>query len=205
MTVQCIAEGHGETKALPALMGRLAAEGGVFDLQIPDAQRGPVSGLSQASELPRYLERAAAYQPDAILVLFDADEFCPITLWSGLKECVETFRIPTGLVIAKCEYEAWFLACLSSMRDQCGVASDAEDHPSPEVPRDAKKVLTTSMPGSRAYGETTDQLALTRRIDLAKAHARCRSFRKLTAEFGELLERLGRPPLWPDAWRQHGV
>lgn len=205
MNLQCIVEGKGERHGATALLRRLSQAGGVYDIALPPAQRANLSQLVKPETLISRLELAAGTGASAILVLFDADERCPRDHWNDLQACVKRFRVPTGLAVANCEYEAWFLASLSDLRGSCSIKVDAVDHPHPERPRDAKGILTEAMLEGRSYTPTTDQEKLTHRIDLAKAHARCRSFRKLTAEFGDLLDALGRTPAWPAEWRQHGA
>ena len=204
MTIRLVVEGKGEHGAGPALVRRLAEAGGVYDVTFPPAQSAPLSDLVRAEGLAKRLELSLRLGADAVLVIFDADERCPREHWLGLEACVRGFRAPTGLVVAMREYEAWFLASLGDLRGRCGIREDAEDFPEPENPRDAKGRVSAAMVAGRSYTPTTDQERLTHGIDLAKAHRRCRSFRKLTAEFGDLLEAVGRAPAWPEDWRRHG-
>ena len=64
---------------------------------------------------------------------------------------------------------------------------------------DAKREMKERMQRSR-YLATVDQAPLTANFDLAAAHRRCRSFRKLVSAFGSLLDRRdARPAPWPPA------
>ncbi len=100
------------------------------------------------------------------------------------------------------EYEAWFLASIVSLRGKRGIREDAEPHPEPEAPRDAKGQLEARMCRGDSYSPTADQAALTAGFDLATAYARCRSFRRMASAFGTLLTnsgvRLGQWP--PNSW-----
>lgn len=58
-----------------------------------------------------------------------------------------------------------------------------------ETPRDAKGWLRERK-SDRTYGETTDQAAFSAIMDLAQAHKRCRSFRKLCSEWDSQLAQL---------------
>jgi hypothetical protein len=78
-----------------------------------------------------------------ILVLFDADDDCPRELAPTL-ECWAREAAggrPCAVVMAKREYEAWFLASIEGLRGRRGVLPDATSHPDPESPRDAKGKL----------------------------------------------------------------
>ncbi len=99
-------------------------------------------------------------------------------------------RIPVAVVIAKCEYEAWFLASLASIagagidgRPGIPVGTTCGD---PETIGDAKGWITRCLPHGRAYKETLDQLAMTRLLDIGQAHANSRSFRRMCKAIIEL-------------------
>ena len=56
------------------------------------------------------------------------------------------------------------------------------------------------MPADRAYSETGDQPGMSALFDMALAHRRNRSFRKLVKALGDVLTQLGQPlPAWPRA------
>ena len=56
------------------------------------------------------------------------------------------------------------------------------------------------MPGGASYAETIHQQKMSAVFDMALAHRRNRSFRKLTKAVGDLLSQLGEPVLvWPPA------
>jgi hypothetical protein len=204
MTIRPIVEGQGEVAAVPKLLARLALEAGVYDLRVSerDCIRANLSELSSPDRLARRVELARLSGPDAILVLFDADERCPVELVTSLQRAaLEAARgTPCQVVIAKSEFESWFLAAMESLRGHCGIAIDAPPVLSPEEPRDAKSRLESAMPRQRAYKPTTDQVILASRFDMGMAYSRSRSFRKLVKAFGELLSQSGRSPLaWPPA------
>ena len=104
------------------------------------------------------------------------------------------------------EYEAWFLAGIERLRGRQGVLLDAEPHPDPERPRDAKKQLEARMTPGATYLETTDQPALSALFSLPAAYRRTRSFRKLTASFADLVRAMGYDlDTWPPAaWTGEG-
>ncbi len=56
------------------------------------------------------------------------------------------------------------------------------------------------MAPNRSYSKTADQPALTAVFDMAEAHRRCRSFRRMVRVFGLLAMSLGvAPDQWPPA------
>ncbi len=90
------------------------------------------------------------------------------------------------MVLAKKEYEAWFIAAAESLRGQCGLPEDLAGVPNPEDIRGAKEWLSRCMPRNRRYAETTDQATLTRVFDMQAAR-RADSFDKCYREIVRLL------------------
>ena len=95
-----------------------------------------------------------------------------------------------------------FLAAVESLSTHRDVNSDAQSHPDPESPRDAKGILKREMMNI-SYSETVHQPAFSAIFCMAAAHARCRSFRKLVGSFGRLMDGVGADlPAWPpDSWQ----
>lgn len=154
--------------------------------------------------------RLALLQPNcsAILVLFDADGDPPCILGPSTQGWAqaEAGAIPCAVVMAKQEYEAWFLATIESLRGRRGIGPNAVPHPDPESPLGAKEQLEDRMSGSSGYVETADQAALSAVFDLATAHQRCRSFRRMVRAYGLLATSTGTPLAeWPPpAWLASG-
>ncbi len=94
--------------------------------------------------------------------------------------------LPISVVLAQCEYEAWFLAGAASLRGKRGLKPDIEPPPNPEGVRGAKEWLSARMVG-KTYGEMTDQAPLTQLFDIPQALASARSFRKCYKEIERLL------------------
>lgn len=88
------------------------------------------------------------------------------------------------MVLAKREYEAWFLANAASLNGKRGFVLDGPISCDPELPRDAKGWLTERMTGSK-YREMTDQPAFSALMNLEQAHVNSRSFRKLYTEWSK--------------------
>ncbi len=195
MNIACIVEGDGEVAALPILLRRLAERRTLE--QYPDVQT-PIRVrrdrfLHRDEEFRRHLLLAAAKcgNDGWILVLLDADDNCPASLSADIlqraQSCVPHRSV--SVVLANREYEAWFIAAAASLQGQRGFAiHPSERIPDPETPRDAKGWIKAHMEGGM-YGETTDQPALTARMDLQQAFDRSLSFRKLCSEWDRQVAR----------------
>ncbi len=72
-----------------------------------------------------------------------------------------------SVVLAKMEFEAWFLAAAHSLRGVCGLSRDLEAPPAPESIRAAKAWLSQRMPSP--YVETIHQARMARSMDLQSA------------------------------------
>lgn len=90
------------------------------------------------------------------------------------------------MVLAKCEFEAWFLAAAESLRGRRGLAHDLQSPVDPEAVQGAKEWLSQRMGSSERYTETLDQPALAAAFDLAMAR-RADSFDKCYREIVRLL------------------
>ncbi len=191
-----IVEGGGEVAALPKLLHRLLYERQRYDIQIAKPINAKGCGnLKKPDGLEKFL-LAAALEPDcsAILILMDADKDCPKTLAEGFTKRIRSAGIifPTAIVVAKCEYEVWFLASLNTMTDKSlpdGVILPAglEFSGDVEAKPGVKEWLTSHLPGSRTYKENEDQAPMTKWIDIALAKQNSRSFRRLCHAVEEML------------------
>ena len=187
-----IVEGHGETRAVPVLLRRIAevmAPGVPHDLG--NAIRVGRRSVLKPGELERVVELAARQAGTAgrILVLLDADRDCPAELAPGVRKRAVRARGDREIrvVFAKTEYEAWFLAAADSLAGVRGIREDATPPADPESVRDAKGWLTAHMAPGRSYRETVDQPALSASFDLERARQRAPSFDKLWRDVAELL------------------
>ena len=199
LNLGCIVEGHGDVAAVPELLQRIWHElRPDFYLKTRDPWRIGRYKLVKSGELEQAVERLARQLPSprAILILIDAETDCPGRLGPELLARAQAARpdIPTGLVLAKHEFEAWFLAAIESLREQCGIAGDVEQVADPEAVRNAKGFLTHAMRGSRAYSERIDQRALATAFDMHTARQRSDSFDKCWREIERLFaEASGEP------------
>lgn len=187
--VVSIVEGDGEVAALPVLLRRLAqwrTPTRTVHIQSPPIRVRRDRFLNRPEEFSRYLQLAAKQcGPDGwILILLDADDDCPAQAGADAlrraRDVVQHHRV--AVVMPNREFEAWFLACAASLNGVRGLrCAEHEEVPDPEGVRNAKGWVDERM--ADGYGPTRDQAALTASLNLERAHARSRSFRKLCAEW----------------------
>ncbi len=192
--VACIVEGDGDVKAVPVLIRRIAAErvDAALYVEIPR----PVI-VKRARVAPRFsdfenkIEQAvrSLSGPGGLLVLLDSDRDCPAQLGPQLMERAGRARsdLPAAVVLARSEYECWFLAAAESLAGKRGLPNDLKAPPQPEEIQGAKEWLSRRWPPTRKYAETTDQPALTSALDLHQAATNSTSFRRCCREIERLL------------------
>ena len=187
-----IVEGHGEVEAVPILLRRIAATvrpAAAVDVLSPI--RIDRSKIVKPPELERAVDLAARRTgaDGRILILLDADDDCPARLAAELLQRARAARTDRAIrvVLAKTEYEAWFLAAASSIAGQRNIAVDAAAPADPEAVRGAKEWLARRMPPGRKYRPTLHQAALTKLFDLDAARA-APSFDKLWRDLTALLQ-----------------
>ena len=196
--IVCIVEGHGEVEALPVLIRRIAAGLKCYNIDVPRPIRCPKSKIVRAGsavepgELGRAVQLAVAKlegrKNGAVFILLDADDDCPATLGPELLAAAKNIRsdVRVSAVLAKQEYEAWFIASIESLKRKGKLPPEAEPHSDPESISDAKGYLSRQMGHGRTYSEPVDQPALSHEFDFDEA-LRCRSFRKCRREIMDLL------------------
>lgn len=189
--IQPIVEGHGEVTAVPLLIRRVVAA------YAPDAYaevakpiRVKRDALVQAGGIENAIDLAARQTGpgDSILVLLDADKDCPFELAADLAERARKRRSDRTIrvVVAKCEFEAWFLAAARSLAGRRGFPQDLSPPTNPESVRDAKGWLSDRTQLGQSYKPTVDQAALAQAFDLELAQDGSRSFRKFVKDVLEL-------------------
>ena len=191
--VALIVEGHGEIDAAPILVRRIAAAiDPSLTVDVRPVLRVPVSRLMRSGELERQVEFAgrAVGRDGAILVLVDADgkDACPAIDGPALLARARSARsdLHTSVVLAKKEFESWFLAAAESLRGVRRLPDDLQPPKSPEEIRGAKEWLSRQMPRHQPYAETTDQAAMTQAFDMTQART-ADSFDKCYREIDHLI------------------
>ncbi|NQT40328.1 MAG: DUF4276 family protein [Planctomycetes bacterium] len=191
LNLGCIVEGYGDMAAVPELVRRFQQ---VLDpgigLEIRPPTRAARCELVKEGEVERQVERLVRQltPPRAILILIDADDDCPAELGPELLARAQQARpdVPVGVVLAKFEYEAWFLAAIESLKGKRGLAEDLPAVEDPEAIQGAKEFLRSHMGGSRTYSPRTDQPAMTALFDMRMARERSPSFDKCWREVERL-------------------
>ncbi len=196
-----IVEGHGELDAVPILLRRIAAAAlpaGAVDVRSPI--RVDRRKIVKAAELERAVELAArkAGAGGRILILLDAEDDCPAELAPALLRRARAARGDRAIrvVLARTEYEAWFLAAADSIAGRHGIDEAATAPADPEAVTGAKEWLTRRMAG-RSYRPTRHQAALTTTFDIDAARRSAPSFDKLWRDVTALLKPGAAPPETP--------
>lgn len=184
-----IVEGDGEVLAAPILIRRIGEALG-HHIEVRRPFRVKRDKLAKPGEIERAIESTARLvgAGTPILVLLDADDDCIAKLNTQLTTSARATRDdrPISVVLANREFEAWFLASISSLRGRGRVRADAEWPGDPEEPRDAKGRLGQLMTSAR-YSPTVDQAALASLMDLELARQRSPSFAKLWRELEKVI------------------
>lgn len=182
--IAVIVEGKGEVQAVPELLRRIISEVSADDPpSIVRPIRAPRDRIVKEGELERYVNLAVRHGgPEArILVLLDADEACPKELGPELLRRARQARPDKQIqvVLAKREYEAWFIAAAESV-----IAGVPAAPQTPEAIRGAKEWIGRYQP----YRPTADQAPMTAKFDMVQARRNAPSFDKLWRAVEALLE-----------------
>ena len=161
-TIIPVVEGPGDVAALPELLGRILLERfNRTDVIVAQGKSRVVTANGRQkleSKLENFLQHAQNKpECDAILVLLDADDDCPVNLAQGiLKRCEQLgLTSPVEIVCAHRSYESWFLASLDTIKGQRGISDTAALSQDAEDIQNPKQWLTNQMPDGQAYKETT--------------------------------------------------
>ena len=192
--IGCIVEGEGDVAALPILIRRVAADlYPELAIDIPRPIRVNKNQIVKDGKLERGIELAVEKigGQGAIFVILDSDDDCPAELGPALLHRASQARsdLPIAVVLAKYEFEAWFLSAAESLRGKRGLEDDIHPPNDPEAIRGAKEWLSQRMENRRTYRETQDQPALTALFDIEQAR-RADSFDKCYRDIVRLLDEL---------------
>lgn len=191
--IGCVVEGDGEVESVPVLIRRIAAIRYPELTIIMETVRVPRNRIVRIGELERAVELAFRNigRQGGIFIILDSDDDCPARLGPELFHRVLRIhrKLPIALVLAKHEFEAWFLAAAESLRGRRGLKNDIHSPDNPEAIRGAKEWLRQRMQGDRTYRPKRDQPAFTALFDLEQAR-QADSFDKCYREIVRLLDEL---------------
>ena len=191
--IGCIVEGQGDVEAVPVLIRRVAAD---LYPELPiithpiRVNRNQIVKVDNLEETIDAASRKVGRQ-GGIFIILDSDDDCPAKLGPELLQRALKVQsnLPIAVVLAKCEFEAWFLAAAESLSGQRGLKNNLQPPNNPEEIRGAKEWLTHQMESDRKYRETLDQPALTARFDFEQAR-QASSFDKCHRDIVRLLHQL---------------
>ena len=194
LSIVIIVEGDGEVEAASGLIRRILWER-IFRYDISRIKSMPTNSKSNlVKRFEQFLEYAIDENANAILVLVDADDECPVEAVGSLVDRASALNlgVPVAVVYAKCEYETWFISSLSEgtgdgIRSRLNIVSSVNAPEDVEDIRGAKEWLEGRMPRDQSYKPTSDQEPLTHHIDMELVHCRSRSFRRLCHAVEELV------------------
>ena len=194
LKIGCIVEGQGDVAAVPVLIQHIAAER--YPEMVIDIPR-PIRVNRNQVVLPDQLEQEVKLATQkiggkgAIFIILDSDDDCPAQLGPALLNRASQVHdnLPIAVVLAKHEFEAWFLAAAESLRGKRGLKNDIIPPTNPEEIRGAKEWLYQRMQTGNTYSETIDQPALAALFDIEKAR-QADSFDKCYRDIVWLLEEL---------------
>lgn len=207
--IQPIVEGPGDVQAVPILLRRILGETlGVRQWQVlkPISTEG-CGNMTKPGGIERFVLRAQK-EPgcSAVVIMIDGDaaeklpqgqrlpDDCPPAFACWLSRRIQAIApdIPVVIVIARREYEAWFLASMETiagrrnhgmpgLRDTVHCDGNPENYPDP------KAWINDRLSRGYRYSETRDQENLTKLIDLEITRRRSRSFRRLIHALEEIV------------------
>ncbi len=194
--IAAIVEGHGECEAVPILIRRIALElAPDFVPRVLPPIRVPASRLIKQGEIERAIDLAARklQGQGGIVVILDCDwdDACPAHMGPQLLARARKARsdMLISVVLAKKEFEAWFIAAANSLRGKCGLTEDLKSPSNPENIRDAKGWLSARTTSGIGYSETDDQSTLAAIFDMSSAR-KVDSFDKCYRDISSMLEQL---------------
>lgn len=183
-----IVEGEGEVEAVPKLLSKLLNEIGRYEITVarPKNANGR-SNLDKPGGLEDFVKLSWGERDcGAVLILADADKECAVTLARAYVERLQvmSLKCPVVVVIAQCEYEAWFLASLATIvgkpwQGRAGLPPELGYTGNCEAITGVKGWLGRHLPPGHSYKPAQDQVVLTTMLDLELTRENSRSFRRL--------------------------
>ena len=152
--------------------------------------------MTRPGGIERFIQNAWTKRDcGAVLVLVDADKKCPVEMAADFAQRILALGVlfPVVIVVAKCEYEAWFLASLETIAGvplDGGYALPAGLIYSGEIEDrvGVKGWITEQFPQGRIYKETIHQASMTKLLDPERVRQKSRSFRRLCHALEQAVE-----------------
>lgn len=190
--IASIVERHGEVEAiLPLIQRIIESTDGVVYPRVMRPYRQPWGTLvNRRDNLERCAEIVLREGGPAsrLLVLLDADDYCPATLGPQLLQRL-ILRFPENRIsvsLANWEFESWFVASAESIAHHLGKVVEVTVPENIEDIQDPKGWLERHVL-NRRYGETSDQSSFSSLIDVPLARQRSQSFDRFCRELERLL------------------
>ena len=182
-----IVEGHGEFEGVRVLLQRLWYElqlGGYLEVERPI--RRPKGKLRKEDELVRAVEFAGlrarrSEHVGLILIMFDADDACPVELVAESQPWVDnvaTDQLKT-FALPKIEVESWLIAGRSGFEE---LLNEEYQDLQNDFDPDTKGKGWLKRYYKSNYSETVDFPGLCSRYSVTDAREQSRSFKKLCKE-----------------------
>jgi len=191
LNIGAVVEGHGEVESLPILIRRILAEvDPTTSVKIPPPIRKSRDSLIRPNELERAVELAARRidRKGAVVVVLDSDGDAPCQLGPQLlNRAQQAISLPVSVVLAHCEWEAWYVASAPSLAGYRGLKSPLASPTNPESIRGSKEWLSRNMTSNRQYSPVIDQPAFAATFELHAARS-APSFDKLYRDILSLLK-----------------
>lgn len=189
-----IVEGKGEIEALPVLIRRIADKANtVVEMKRDWKTRVPSSSIKATGGLEREIKDLANRlgSKGGIIVLLDCDDGCPAREGPELLSRAKSVRndLPITVILAKKEFEGWFIAAAESLKGKHGLADDLAKPTdrNPENIRGAKQWIGDHMPKSTGYAPTLHQAKLTYAFNMDLARRNSDSFDKCYREIEKII------------------
>ena len=177
-----IVEGHGEVSSIRTLLDLILASDNLH-VEVTRPIRLDRGKIVQPEQLRRHaqLAQSNAGPRGGVLLLFDADDDCPVKMRDSCKDVLLSLDYPHAIAVANRQFESWFLASISSISGHRGLLPNLAPPADPEAVPNPKTWLelnhSKNQMGKKRwrYSETLDQAGFTSRITIEQARS-SRSF-----------------------------
>lgn len=208
--IKPIVEGPGDVAALPIIIEKILKaypQHRGWQILKPIMTQG-CGNMLRVPGIERFVQRAQKEQGcSAVLVVIDGDAIhelpenqrlqddCSPSLANLLARRIRAIRpsVPVAVVVAKWEFEAWFLASLETIAGRrtgglAGLPETARFVGDVEQCLSPKDWINARLPHKHRYSETRDQVKLAKLLDINLVAPRSRSFQRLQHAVQEVVD-----------------